>query len=364
MKRIKVDPRLSVTLKGRAYERTHQSCVFAGSGPPTATSASVHKLDLFGIGAAPFKLSLRDEDLELDEDQEPKEGFRYWTDPVTGIFRHDRDRRLTLKKLLERAARYREKYEGQLAVYANICWGYEPDNWVEAVEAIANAEANGVKLFDGIEFNVSCPTTSVDGRMIFGICGETHLPAEIIGKARELTDIFFIYKIVEKGQDLEEQMVSCEQAGADCVHGIGNPTIGEFIKGPEGRYLVRGGDCQTDPETSEYTVPVSGRAVINGSICYPDTLKMTQTLAEIRHRRGLNTLITVSGGVHDGYKAFECVEKGADTVALCSALIPAMKYGGKWIIPRMHRQLLYAMEAKGYTNIEQVRQKARERLAG
>jgi dihydroorotate dehydrogenase (NAD+) catalytic subunit len=95
------------------------------------------------------------------------------------------------------------------AVFANV-FGYQPEDYVEVLEALENAEG-----LAGYELNVSCPNTKCGGMQF---AADPRLLSEVVGMARKaVRKRPLIVKLSPNVTDIAQMARAAEEAGADAL---------------------------------------------------------------------------------------------------------------------------------------------------
>jgi dihydroorotate dehydrogenase (NAD+) catalytic subunit len=95
------------------------------------------------------------------------------------------------------------------AVFANV-FGYQPEDYVEVLQALENAEG-----LAGYELNVSCPNTKCGGMQF---ASDPRLLAEVVGMARKAVSRRpLIIKLSPNVTDIAQMARAAEEAGADAI---------------------------------------------------------------------------------------------------------------------------------------------------
>lgn len=95
------------------------------------------------------------------------------------------------------------------AVFANV-FGYQPEDYIEVLQALENAEG-----LAGYELNVSCPNTKCGGMQF---ASDPRLLAEVVGMSRKVVSRRpLIVKLSPNVTDIAIMARAAEEAGADAL---------------------------------------------------------------------------------------------------------------------------------------------------
>jgi dihydroorotate dehydrogenase (NAD+) catalytic subunit len=110
------------------------------------------------------------------------------------------------------------------AVFANV-FGYQPEDYVEVLQALENAEG-----LAGYELNVSCPNTKCGGMQF---AADPRLLSEVVGMARKAVSRRpLIVKLSPNVTDVAQMARAAEEAGADAISLV-NTVVGLAVDARE-----------------------------------------------------------------------------------------------------------------------------------
>jgi dihydroorotate dehydrogenase (NAD+) catalytic subunit len=110
------------------------------------------------------------------------------------------------------------------AVFANV-FGYQPEDYVEVLQALENAEG-----LAGYELNVSCPNTKCGGMQF---ASDPRLLSEVVGMARKAVSRRpLIIKLSPNVTDIAQMARAAEEAGADAISLV-NTVVGLAVDARE-----------------------------------------------------------------------------------------------------------------------------------
>jgi dihydroorotate dehydrogenase len=168
---------------------------------------------------------------------------------------------------------------------------------------------------DGIELNASCPNVSW-GR---DRDNEAHL-RELVGGMRAVTDRPLFVKLPPFASAVERDVVLALASIAQEAGAVGLTCSNTRLVG--------------DRRLSVGTGGLSGRALWDRTL---------EIVADVRSATGGAMVINASGGISTGEDVLACLEAGATTVQIYSALI----YEGPGIVGTLTRELARALQERG-----------------